>query len=54
MHERIPACNPPAHLKQLIGKAGGFEAMADDLRTLLRLAAGRDAAPTAAVMDSRA
>ena len=34
-------------------KAGCFEAMAHDLRMLLRLAAGREAAPTAAVMDSR-
>jgi transposase len=34
-------------------KAGCFEAMAHDLRMLLRLAAGRETAPTAAVMDSR-
>jgi transposase len=34
-------------------KAGCFEAMAHDLRMLLRLAAGREPAPTAAVMDSR-
>jgi transposase len=34
-------------------KAGGFKAMAHDLRMLLRLAAGREPAPTAAVMDSR-
>jgi len=34
-------------------KAGCFEAMTHDLRMLLRLAAGRAATPTAAVMDSR-
>lgn len=34
-------------------KAGCFEAMAHDLRMLLRLAAGRGATPTAAIMDSR-
>jgi transposase len=34
-------------------KAGCFEAMTHDLRMLLRLAAGREATPTAAVMDSR-
>jgi transposase len=34
-------------------KAGCFEAMAHDLRMLLWLAAGRETAPTAAVMDSR-
>jgi transposase len=33
--------------------AGCFEALADDLRALLRLAAGRAAEPTAAVLDSR-
>jgi transposase len=34
-------------------KAEVFEAMVHDLRVLLRLAAGRDAAPTGAIMDSR-
>lgn len=34
-------------------KAGCFEAMAHDLRMLLRLAVGRGATPTAAIMDSR-
>ncbi len=34
-------------------RAGVFEAMAHDLRTVLRLAAGRTAEPTAAVLDSR-
>ena len=34
-------------------KAGCFEAMAHDLREIIRLAQGRAAAPTAAVMDSR-
>jgi transposase len=33
--------------------AGVFEALADDLRTLLRLAAGRAAEPSAAILDSR-
>jgi len=34
-------------------KAGVFAAMADDLRVLLRVAAGRNAAPTRAILDSR-
>ena len=34
-------------------KAGVFEAMVDDLRMLLRLAAGRKAEPSAAIFDSR-
>jgi transposase len=34
-------------------KAGCFAALAHDLRTLLRIAAGRPAAPTAAILDSR-
>lgn len=34
-------------------KAGVFAALAQDLRELLRLAAGRDAQPTAAIFDSR-
>jgi transposase len=33
--------------------AGAFEAMAHDLRALLRLAAGRNAQPSAAILDSR-
>ena len=33
--------------------AGGFEAMAHDLRTLLRVAAGRDPEPSAVILDSR-
>ena len=33
--------------------AGCFEALAHDLRVVLRLAAGRSAAPTAAIIDSR-
>jgi transposase len=33
--------------------AGVFDALAQDLRALLRLAAGRGAEPTAAVIDSR-
>jgi transposase len=33
--------------------AGAFEAMAHDLREVLRVAAGRGASPTAAVMDGR-
>src|SRR4028119_1269587 len=33
--------------------AGCFEALADDLRAVLRLAAGRDEEPSAAVLDSR-
>jgi transposase len=34
-------------------RAGCFEHMAADLRWLLRLGAGRDAAPSAAILDSR-
>ena len=34
-------------------KAGCFEAMAHDLREVLRVAAGREARPTAAILDSR-
>jgi transposase len=33
--------------------AGVFESIADDLRALLRVAAGRNPAPTAAILDSR-
>jgi hypothetical protein len=33
--------------------AGCFEAPVDDLRAVLRLAAGRKAEPTAAIIDSR-
>lgn len=33
--------------------AGCFEALVDDLRAMLRLAAGRSAEPTAAIIDSR-
>lgn len=34
-------------------RAGCFEALAEDLRTVLRLAAGRSARPSAAIIDSR-
>lgn len=34
-------------------RAGCFEALTEDLRMLLRLAAGKDAQPSAAVIDSR-
>ena len=34
-------------------RAGCFETLAEDLRTLLRLAGGRDAQPRAAIIDSR-
>jgi len=34
-------------------KAGVFEAMVHDLRKVLRLAAGRNAQPSAAIFDSR-
>lgn len=33
--------------------AGCFEALAEDLRTVLRVAAGRKAQPSAAILDSR-
>lgn len=34
-------------------EAGCFEALASDLRVVLRMAAGRKAEPTAAILDSR-
>ncbi len=34
-------------------RAGCFEALAEDLRTILRLAAGRNEQPSAAIIDSR-
>lgn len=34
-------------------RAGCFETMAEDLRVLLRLCAGRETAPSAAILDSR-
>lgn len=34
-------------------KAGVFESIVDDLRALLRVASGRNPAPTAAILDSR-
>jgi transposase len=34
-------------------KAGVFEAIVDDLRALLRVASGRNPAPSAAILDSR-
>ena len=34
-------------------RAGCFEAMAHDLRAVLRLAAGKNAAPSATILDSR-
>lgn len=34
-------------------KAGGFEKMAHDLRTLVRLFAGKDANPTVTILDAR-
>lgn len=34
-------------------KAGCFEALAEDLRIILRLVAGRDEQPSAAIIDSR-
>jgi hypothetical protein len=34
-------------------RAGAFEAMAHDLRLLLRLAAQREGVPSAAILDSR-
>lgn len=34
-------------------RAGCFEALAEDLRVILRLASGRAAQPTAAIIDSR-
>lgn len=53
----IPHDLPPWHVvydqTQRWIKAGVFETMVHDLRTLLRLAEGRAAQPTAAIFDSR-
>jgi len=53
----IPNDLPPWHTvyqqTQRWLKAGVFEAMVHDLRTLLRLAAGRNEQPSAAIFDSR-
>ncbi len=53
----IPNDLPPWHTvyeqTQRWLAAGVFEQMVHDLRELLRLAAGRDAEPTAAILDSR-
>lgn len=53
----MPHDLPPWHAVQQqtarwVG-AGCFETMAEDLRLLLRLAAGRNGAPSAAILDSR-
>ena len=45
------ACGPSAGARWLA--AGCFEALAQDLRAILRLAAGRHEEPTAAIIDSR-
>lgn len=53
----IPHDLPPWHAvyeqSQRWIKAGCFEKMAHDLRTLVRLFAGKDAKPTAAILDAR-
>jgi transposase len=53
----MPNDLPPWHVvydqTQRWLKAGVFEAMVHDLRALLRLAAGRQAQPSAAILDSR-
>ena len=53
----IPHDLPPWHAvyeqSQRWIKSGCFEKMAHDLRTLVRLFAGKDAQPTAAILDAR-
>ena len=53
----MPHDLPPWHAVQQQTRrwvrAGCFEAMAHDLRVVLRLAAGKNAAPSAAILDSR-
>jgi transposase len=53
----MPHALPPWHTvyqqTQRWLKAGAFEAMVHDLRLLLRLAAGREAQPSAAIFDGR-
>ena len=53
MPNDLPAWSAVYQQAQRWMAAGCFEALAHDLRALLRLAAGRDAAPTAAIIDSR-
>jgi len=53
----MPHDLPPWHAVYDQGRrwerAGGFEDMVHDLRRVLRVAEGRDPAPTAAILDSR-
>jgi transposase len=49
----LPPWDVVYHQAQRWMKAGVFERLVQDLRELLRLAAGRKAQPTAAILDSR-
>jgi len=51
-HDFPPWCTVYQQTQRWL-RAGCFEAMAHDLRALLRLACGREPAPTAAILDSR-
>ena len=51
-HEFAPWTVVPLQTQRWI-KAGCFEAMAHDLREILRVAKGKEASPTATILDSR-
>jgi transposase len=53
MPHDLPPWNTVYQQTQRWLKAGCFEAIAHDLRMLLRMAAGREPTPTAAILDSR-
>jgi transposase len=53
MPNDLPAWSAVYQQAQRWLAAGCFEALAHDLRAVLRLASGRDAEPTAAIIDSR-
>jgi len=53
MPHDLPPWAPVYQQTQRWLRVGVFEAMVDDLRAVLRLAAGRNEEPTAAIFDSR-
>jgi transposase len=53
MPNDLPAWSAVYQQSQRWLAAGCFEALAHDLRAVLRLASGRNAEPTAAIIDSR-
>jgi hypothetical protein len=53
MPNDLPPWSAVYHQSQRWLDAGFFESLAQDLRAILRIAAGRDADPTTAIIDSR-